>query len=93
MTVPVHRRETTRATDHVGALDQNRRREGGGTRTDDSGREEALDTAIGETASRTTGRPVRFGFAIDGRHVAVVFEWLGRGEILVVTAYETPERE
>jgi uncharacterized DUF497 family protein len=53
--------------------------------------EEALDTAVGEDLSRSTGRPMRFGYALDGRFVAVVFEWLGKSEILIVTAFEAPE--
>lgn len=44
-----------------------------------------------ERTSRSSGRPMRFGFTPDGRYVAVVFEWLDRVTLYPVTAYEVEE--
>lgn len=55
--------------------------------------EEIVDTAYEETTSRSSGLPMRFGYAIDGRHCTLVFRWENRTEVSVVTAYETPEPE
>ncbi|HEY0008103.1 MAG TPA: hypothetical protein VGB55_05225 [Tepidisphaeraceae bacterium] len=42
----------------------------------------------GEDTSDSSGRPIRFGFALDGRAVAVVFERVDEITILPITAYE-----
>ncbi len=48
-----------------------------------------------EGISKTTGRPIRFGYTPDDRHIVVVFEWLDDEQILVLpmTAYDAPERK
>jgi len=38
--------------------------------------------------SRTTGRPIAFGFTPDGRKLACVYRTLGDNEIFPITAYE-----
>lgn len=46
-----------------------------------------------ETVSESSGRPMRFGRTVDGRLIAVVFEWI-ESEMTVypVTAFEVRER-
>jgi hypothetical protein len=46
-----------------------------------------------ETVSESSGRPMRFGRTVDGRLIAVVFEWI-EAEMTVypVTAFEVRER-
>ncbi len=39
-------------------------------------------------ASRTSGRPIAFGFAADGRFLACVYEPIDETTIIPVTAYE-----
>jgi hypothetical protein len=56
-----------------------------GITMDDVG--EVLDFAVHESTSRSSGRPIRFGI-VDGREIAVVFEWAERHSVLVVTAFE-----
>jgi hypothetical protein len=56
-----------------------------GITMDDVG--EALDFAFHESVSRSSGRPIRFGI-VDGREIAVVFEWVEGNAVLVVTAFE-----
>ena len=48
-----------------------------------------------EGISKTTCRPIRFGYTPDDRHIVVVFEWLDDEQILVLpmTAYDAPERK
>jgi uncharacterized DUF497 family protein len=43
--------------------------------------------------SRSSGRPVTFGFTSDGRYIAVVWELIGKIPYTVrpITAYEVPE--
>lgn len=41
-----------------------------------------------EGTSRSSDRPIRFGYTKDGRYVAVVFEWIDDVTIFPVTAYE-----
>jgi hypothetical protein len=53
--------------------------------------EEGIDTAYDETASRNSGLPMRFGYAIDGRHIGIVFRWETATTVSIVTAYEVPE--
>jgi uncharacterized DUF497 family protein len=44
-----------------------------------------------ETLSRSTGRPVVFGYTEDGRYIACVFDWIDDITIEPVTAYEVGE--
>ena len=50
-----------------------------------------LENFIEERTSRSSGRPIRFGFTLDGRYIAVVFEWMDDVTIYPVTAYEVEE--
>jgi uncharacterized DUF497 family protein len=40
------------------------------------------------TVSRTTGRPIVFGYTEAGRYIAVVFEEIDELNVLPITAYE-----
>ena len=52
--------------------------------------ENALRNPIGEDVSDSSGRPMRFGFALDGRKIAVLFEWIDRVTVLPITAFVVP---
>jgi uncharacterized DUF497 family protein len=41
--------------------------------------------------SRSTGRPIAFGFASGGEYLAVVFEWVDDETVYPVTAYMLEE--
>jgi hypothetical protein len=47
-----------------------------------------MEHFVEEKTSRSSGRPVRFGFTPDGRYIAVVFEWIDDVTVLPVTGYE-----
>lgn len=53
--------------------------------------ERVIENYIAEETSRSSGRPIRFGFAPDGRYIAVVFEWVDDETVYPVTAYEVEE--
>lgn len=44
-----------------------------------------------EEKSDSSGRPMTFGHACDGRLIAVVYEWIDDITVLPVTAYEVDE--
>jgi hypothetical protein len=47
------------------------------------------------TISRQSGRPICFGWTSTGKHIAVVWEEIQRGDPLIirpVTAFETPPK-
>lgn len=46
---------------------------------------------VSERKSQSSGRPIRFGYAEDGRYIAVIFEWLDIATVYPVTAYEAEE--
>jgi hypothetical protein len=50
-----------------------------------------LDPRNPETASRSSGRPIVFGWTDTDRFIAVIYEWVSRNPpaIYPVTAYET----
>lgn len=50
--------------------------------------EHALRHPLGEVETDRSGRPLRFGFAADGRRIAVVYEMVDAITVLPVTAYE-----
>jgi hypothetical protein len=56
--------------------------------------EELLDSPEArDDVSRTTGRPVRFGWTSTGKHLIVVYESEDNGGFVIVwliTAYEVP---
>jgi hypothetical protein len=53
--------------------------------------EHVMENFIAERKSRSSGRPVRFGFTPDGRYIAVVFEWMDDVTVYPVTAYEVED--
>jgi hypothetical protein len=50
--------------------------------------EHVMEHFVEEKVSRSSGRPVRFGFTPDGRYIAVVFEWIDDVTVFPVTAFE-----
>lgn len=50
--------------------------------------EEVLWNPIGHDTSYSTGRPIAYGFAPDGRYVLVVYEYLDAETVYPITAYE-----
>lgn len=50
--------------------------------------EAVLFNPIAEDVSRSSGRPLLFGFTPDGRFVVVVYEELDEQTIYPITAYE-----
>jgi hypothetical protein len=44
-----------------------------------------------EATSDSSGRPIRFGYACDGRLIAVVYEWIDDITVLPITAYVVEE--
>jgi len=53
--------------------------------------EQVMENFTAESTSQSSGRPIRFGFASDGRYVAVVFEWMDDVTVYPVTAYEVED--
>ena len=49
--------------------------------------EYVVENFTAEGTSRSSGRPIRFGFTPEGRYVAVVFEWIDDVMVYPVTAY------
>jgi hypothetical protein len=50
--------------------------------------EEVLTDPIATDVSRSSGRPIAFGFTHAGRKLAVVFERIDRITVYPITAYE-----
>jgi hypothetical protein len=50
--------------------------------------EEVIRNPIGVDTSDSSGRPIRFGFAVDGRKIAVVYELIDDITVLPITGYE-----
>lgn len=50
--------------------------------------EAILFNPVAEDVSRSSGRPLAFGFTADGRFVVVIYELLDKWTIYPVTAYE-----
>ena len=50
--------------------------------------EEVFWNPIGYDTSRSTGRPVVYGFAPDGRYILVVYEELDTQTVYPITAFE-----
>ena len=48
----------------------------------------ALWFPTAEDSSDSSGRPVRFGHALDGRLIIVVFEMMDHITVMPITAYE-----
>lgn len=53
--------------------------------------EHVIEHFVAEGSSRSSGRPMRFGFTPDGRYIAVVFEWVDDVTVFPVTAYEVED--
>lgn len=53
--------------------------------------EEALFNPIGEDVSRSSGRAMAYGFARDGRYIAVVYDQIDDCTLYPVTAFELEE--
>ena len=50
--------------------------------------EHALANPIRRERSRSSGRPIAFGYTPDGRRIAVVYETIDATTLYPVTAYE-----
>ena len=50
--------------------------------------EEVFEHPIRYEKSRSSGRPLVFGYASDGRRIAVVYEQLDATTVYPITAYE-----
>lgn len=53
--------------------------------------EYVIENYEAERVSRSSGRPMRFGHATDGRYIAVVFEWIDDVTVYPVTAFEVED--
>jgi uncharacterized DUF497 family protein len=53
--------------------------------------EEVLQMADDAQFSRSSGRPLVFGYTDTGRLLAVIFEWVDEETVYPVTAYEPEE--
>jgi uncharacterized DUF497 family protein len=53
--------------------------------------EQVLRTAVIGRVSRSSGRPLAFGYTDQGRLLAVVFEWIDEDTICPVTAYDVED--
>ncbi len=53
---------------------------------------EALTNAMGADISRSSGRPVIFGYTLRGRHLIVVYDEVDSHTVYPVTAYEVRRR-
>ena len=53
-----------------------------------------LDRDSEDTISRSTGRPITFGYTSSGRYLAVVWEHIDDDPLTIypITAYDAPER-
>ena len=50
--------------------------------------EQAVCRPIGGETSRTTGRPIAFGYTSEGRKLACIYELVDESTVLPITAYE-----
>jgi uncharacterized DUF497 family protein len=53
--------------------------------------EEVLQAADAEQFSRSSGRPLVFGYTGAGRLLVVIFEWVDEETVYPVTAYQPEE--
>lgn len=53
--------------------------------------EQALAQGNPPTISRSSGRPMQFGFTSSGELIAVVYEWVDEETIYVVTAFSVED--
>jgi uncharacterized DUF497 family protein len=54
-----------------------------------------LDRDSDDTLSRSSGRPITFGYTSSGRYLAVVWEHVDDNPLTIypITAYDAPQRE
>jgi uncharacterized DUF497 family protein len=54
-----------------------------------------LDRESEDTISRSSGRPITFGYTSSGRYLAVVWEHVDENPLTIypITAYDAPSRE
>ena len=54
-----------------------------------------LDRESEDTISRSSGRPITFGYTSSGRYLAVVWEHVDDNPLTIypITAYDAPERK
>jgi hypothetical protein len=50
-----------------------------------------LDDPVGFDTSDSSGRPMVFGYTIDDRYIAVIYEKIDEDTVYPVTAFEVPE--
>jgi hypothetical protein len=50
-----------------------------------------LDHPVGFDTSNASGLPMVFGFTIDDRYIAVIYEQVDKDRVYPVTAFEVPE--
>jgi uncharacterized DUF497 family protein len=53
--------------------------------------EAVVSQPVSTATSRSTGRPIAFGFGDDGRMIACVYEQLNELEVIPITAYEVDD--
>ena len=49
------------------------------------------DNPVGFETSKSSGRPMVFGYMIDDRYIAVIYEQIDEETVYPVTAFEVPE--
>jgi len=54
--------------------------------------EDVIENPLDEDISRSSGRPVAFGYTSTGRHLMVVYEQIDADTVYPVTAYDVPRR-
>jgi len=50
-----------------------------------------FDDPVGSDTSDSSGRPMVFGFTIDDRYIAVIYEQIDEHSVYPITAFEVPE--
>ena len=50
-----------------------------------------FDHPVGFDTSNTSGLPMVFGYTIDDRYIAVIYEQIDEHRVYAVTAFEMPE--
>lgn len=53
--------------------------------------EDVLENPASQGISKSTGRPIAWGYTQEGVYIMVVYEQIDEDTIRVVTAYEVPE--
>lgn len=52
---------------------------------------QVFDDPVGFDTSNSSGRPMVFGYTIDNRYIAVIFDQIDEDTVYPVTAFEVPE--